>query len=274
MKNLIKRILPTHMIPLAEETYWRLSNRSSNLAFLDQLFMDVDVLKCVVSYNKHGGYCVPLSSRHRPAARKVLTHDIYEPETIEFMAAHCAHGDIVHAGTYFGDFLPALSKALSPGHKVWAFEPNKENYRCAKITLDINTLENVVLTNAGLGARQEALLLQTTDDDGRSLGGASRIVPKGSGGALGTETVPMVAVDDFVASDRHVSVIQLDVEGHEREALSGALQTIRRCLPIIILEVLSQSTLLDSRWFDANIVDLGYRKVGNIHGNAILSSET
>jgi hypothetical protein len=62
-----------------------------------------------IARNYHGQYCVPLASRHSPAARMVLAGDIREAATIDVLRA-AAPGDIVHAGAYFGDFLPALAK--------------------------------------------------------------------------------------------------------------------------------------------------------------------
>ena len=53
---------------------------------------------------------------------------------------------------------------------------------------------------------------------------------------------------------RNVSIIQLDVEGFEQPALKGAMTTIARCRPILILE-----TLADHTWFTERILCLGYR---------------
>ena len=216
---------------------------------------------------------MPLASRHCLAARRILSHEVYEPETIKFIVSHCSNGDVIHAGSYFGDFFPALSKGISPSSKIWAFEPNRENYRCARITLEINDIANVVLTNAGLGAKQEQSLILTADQDGRSLGGASLIIGKHSNAAPFGETVQIVTVDNVVGPERNVSIIQLDVEGHEKEALTGALQTIQRCRPTVILEVLPNSVLLESAWFSDNILSLGYRNVCDIDGNSVFSCE-
>jgi hypothetical protein len=137
------------------------------------------VLDCRLSYNKFGGFCVPASSQHRPAAHAILTGRVWESETIEFITTRCGDGDVVHAGTYFGDFLPALSKACRPDARVWAFEPNTENYRCAKITIGLNGLQNVVLTNAGLGATFTRLPLTS---QGRPRRRAGRQEPVRQGG--------------------------------------------------------------------------------------------
>ena len=189
--------------------------------------LSLPALKCIVSYNKYGGYCVPESSKHRAAARKILSNEVYEPKTIEFLMAHCGNGDVVHAGTYFGDFLPALSHACGSEHKIWAFEPNPENYKCAKITMLINNLDNVELANAGLGEKEEMLLMRTSDESGKALGGASKILIQKETDATGrTDLVQIVTIDNFVPVARQVSIIQLDVEAHQKEALTGSLESI------------------------------------------------
>jgi FkbM family methyltransferase len=227
------------------------------------------VLQCSIAYNKYGGYCVPLSSSHRPAAKKVLSGDIWEPKTIEFLTSRCGAGDIVHAGTFFGDFLPALSKALAQGSRVWAFEPNPENYRCAFMTTYINGLQNVELINAGLGECRGSLRMIVSDTDGISLGGASRIVREADEDRIeGSITVEVVTVDEVIPSDRKISIIQLDVEGFEKPALAGALKSIRRCKPILILE-----SLPDEDWLSTNLLQLGYSIAGKAHDNTILICE-
>lgn len=221
------------------------------------------ILNCAVFYNEFGGYCVPRSSRHRPAAQKIMAGDVWEKPTIAFMTSVCNGGDIVHAGTYFGDFLPALSRAAGHG-TVWAFEPNPENHRCAAITILLNDLRNVHLVNAALDHTSRTAALVTRSGDGRSLGGASHLADAGERGDV---AIPTVAVDDVVPADRHVTVLQLDVEGHEQAALSGAMQTITRCRPTILLETPPQE------WLSAHLLPLGYAVAGTVADNLILQPE-
>lgn len=212
--------------------------------------------------NHYGRYCVPASSRHRPAARAILKGSIWEAETIAFLASRCGDGDIVHAGTYFGDFLPALSKAAAPGARIWAFEPSAENLACAEITLELNDIRNVTLAHAALGDHTGTALLYTGPIGSLPCGGASAIrtmrVPGGN-----YEDVALVSIDGVVPEDRYVSIIQLDVERYEQQALAGALATIRRCLPILVLENLPA----DEQWFREKILALGYRRYGRLDAN-------
>ncbi len=268
MKNTIKKVLPASVIGLAR-TVLRKSNQR-NYPLMSRLSGNDDaVLQCCIAYNKLGAYCVPLASRHRPAAQKIFSGEVWEQKTIEFMSKHCMGGDIVHAGTYFGDFIPALSKACGDAAKVWAFEPNPENYRCAVITTMLNGLHNVELANAGLGSQKDWLSMMVSDENGRALGGASRLVEAGNRNSNGQfAKVEIVKIDEVVPANRNIAILQLDVEGFEQSALSGAIETIKRCKPILILE-----NLPEAGWLAENILQLGYKITGDVCGNTILRVE-
>ena len=208
---------------------------------------------------------MPLSSKHRPAARSIMNGKVFERKTILYITSHCGEGDIVHAGTYFGDFIPVFARACSDQGKVWAFEPNPENYACASITIQINQLTNVILTNAAVGEAAGTAEMKVNDKFGRSSGGGSSIVQKRKT-TTKTIDIPVVAIDDVVPSDRHVSVIQLDVERYEGQALRGALSTIERCRPILMLE-----NVPNDSWFAQHILAMGYEKQEEICGNTVFS---
>lgn len=221
-----------------------------------------------IAYNAYGGYCVPLTSIHRPAAQAIVAGGVWEPETVEFLISHGVSGDIVHAGTFFGDFLPALARSRQGDAKVWAFEPNSENYHCACLTVSLNVLSNVILANQGLGDKREVLTLETREPNGVPLGGASRFTAGETGGMRDSadfEPADVIRLDDVIPEDRTVSVIQLDVEGFERRALDGAIRTIRRCLPVIVVE-----TLPDEDWLAENLWPLGYKVGPTLHENTVL----
>ena len=266
MKQLIKKVLPTSLHPLASRIYHRKRYTPARTRYTGE---NASVLQCCVAYNDLGGYCIPFSSAHRLATRAVMSGGVWEPETIKYLTANCRGGDIVHAGTFFGDFIPALSMACVDGTKLWAFEPHPENYRCAAITILMNGLSNVVLTNAALGPEPSAAPMIVADVTGQPRGGGSTMVgsvrrlPGGGGHQM---MVDVVRVDDIVPSDRRVSILQLDVEGFEQHALSGALNTIRRSKPILVLE-----TLPAQSWLDEHIFPLGYQRTGKVHKNKVLA---
>ena len=85
--------------------------------------------------------------------------------------------------------------------------------------------------------------------------------------ALASARVPVFRIDDLVPGDRHVSMIHLDVERHEREALTGALGTIARCRPAILVE-----TVPEGAWLDAHLAPLGYAVGERVGPNTLLTA--
>jgi FkbM family methyltransferase len=224
----------------------------------------VDAVDCTLCENEFGRYAVPLSSRHRPAAQAVLAGGVWERETIDCIRAH-PERDVVHAGTYFGDFLPALSTAMTPGHTVYAFEPNSENFACAEWTIALNALGNVRLQHAALGDVNSKRAMQTALA-GVALGGMSRITDTSftpTDRPEDYEDVTTVRLDDVLSQDADVGILQLDVEGFEEPALTGALGTIARCRPILILETVPDGFITSS------LMPLGYERAGSVCGNTI-----
>lgn len=186
----------------------------------------------IFARNEYGSYCVPAAAAHRPASQCVMHGQVWERNTIEFMLANSRSGAVITAGAFFGDALPALSRVCE---RVWAFEPNPENHRCAQVTVLLNDLRNVTLCEAGLGEKCEKKQLVVKDYGGRSLGGASQIADITDRGSEAV-AIDMLTIDSVVDEHTDISIIHLDVEGFEEYVLRGARNTIDRYRPLLILE--------------------------------------
>ena len=223
----------------------------------------------MIAYNKYGGYCLPLNSIQRPALQATLRGVVWEKQTLEFMRENCRGVDIIHAGTYFGDFLPRLSGVCDNDAVIWAFEPNPINHHCAEITRLINKLDNVNLHNAGLGQSDTSGVLNTIDPQGRSMGGSSTIIDEDTEiDSAYIETIRIVSLDSVIPKNRNISLLQLDIEGYEKQALLGGMDLIKRCAPILLLE----NPLPDTIWLEKHIFSLGYSVTGVVQGNSILQN--
>jgi len=217
------------------------------------------MVKTVTAKNQYGTYCIPAASKNRASSKKVRSGKVWEQETIDFVVSYCKH-DLIHAGTYFGDMLPAFRNI----HKVWAFEPNTENYECALKTIEINNLQNVNLTNAALGEEAKTATLMV-ERDGKTLGGGCKILDRGplAGkqelGRMGrthkSVKVPMVTIDQAVPRDSIISVIHLDVELYELLVLRGGIETIKKHSPFLVLETHRPNPELQNF-----LSDLGYSR--------------
>lgn len=68
--------------------------------------------------------------------------------------------------------------------------------------------------------------------------------------------VPVVRVDDLALDS--VDLIKIDVEGHEREVIDGAQDTIRRERPVLLVEIEQRHFAHDMRDVFRQILALGY----------------
>ena len=270
--HLIKAIVPLHARQALRRMAVRARIRGKPFPFSVSPPQSETALDCVVAYNRYGAYCVPVSGLRSFAALHVLAGDVWEGATLDFIAAHYDGGDIVHAGAFFGDFLPALALVTAPGNKVWAFEPHPESFRCAQITIDLNRLTNIELINAGLGEQPGAAKLVTHDRRGAGLGGTSTMFPAGSDTHQSADRrsteARIVSIDGAVPEHRRISMIHLDVEGYEERALTGALRTIHRCRPILLVE-----TAPCDAWVAEHLRPLGYRVSDTVLGNTVLRAD-
>ena len=170
-------------------------------------------------------------------------------------------------GHFLVIFYQAISRGISDKAKIWAFEPNPESYRCTQITMMLNDIQNVTLLNAGLGDTPSIISLTTKDKQGVSLGGSSTIADQDNEAGI-TEQIDILTIDGSVPKDRNISILQLDIEGFEKQALMGALETIKRCKPIIILE--DDHGFTKSEWFKDNILSLNYKMDKKLHYNQVI----
>jgi FkbM family methyltransferase len=182
---------------------------------------------------------------------------------------HAQSGDVVHAGAYFGDFLPALETGTPDGTMIWAFEPSEENFRCSQITVLINNLQRVRLFNAALGTTRGYARLVQADATGWPLGSGSYIDQESQASDPGSSCVEVLALDSLLDPSRTVSVIHLDTEGFELSALEGAIETIGTHRPILILEKWNEAGIEDQPWFRQHILESGYELIEEIEGNLV-----
>jgi FkbM family methyltransferase len=114
--------------------------------------------------------------------------------------------------------------------KIYSFEPNPTTFELLKINTQN---KNISSFNLGLGSKKEKLLLfESLENNGTSSLNMDKSVHKGK-----AYTVDIDTLDNFDFSNELVSVIKIDVEGHEFEVLQGGKKLIDEMRPIIILEV-------------------------------------
>ena len=122
-------------------------------------------------------------------------------------------------GAYNGDTAAEFIEACGNNFRhIYAFEPNPKNFR--KLTKNLPESEKITLFNAAAGSENSTVKISANE------GRMSR--ENGSGK---TVEIPVLAVDEAVPEN--VTVLKLDVEGGEREAILGARRHIENSAKIL-----------------------------------------
>ena len=149
----------------------------------------------------------------------------WSPQIIEAFREHVEPGTTaIDVGAHIGSLTVPLADLVGPEGKVYAFEPQRLVYRELYHNLKLNGFAHA--TPLLLAASSEAGSLEMDPpfvDDGWA-----RI---GKGG----ERVEARTIDSFGFTN--VSLIKIDVEGHELEVLKGATETILSSHPVLIIEM-------------------------------------
>ena len=116
---------------------------------------------------------------------------------------------------------------------VVAFEPDPFNAWLLDRNLTENGIENVIVSNAAVGAQSGNIRLHRYKSS--NYGRHSLLVDYG----YGSRMVPIVDLDNALhqlgLADQPVNVLKIDVEGYEPAVIAGATKTLERT-PAIILE--------------------------------------
>lgn len=129
----------------------------------------------------------------------------------------------VQAGGNLGVFPKRLAEVFAT---VYCFEPAADLF---VMMLKNAPAENIVRFQAALGDRHELVGTSRIRRDGKPNHheGITHVVPGG--------TVPTIRIDDLGL--RVCDLIYLDIEGSELDALRGAQETLRRCRPVVAVEI-------------------------------------
>jgi FkbM family methyltransferase len=159
------------------------------------------------------------------------------------LIAAAAHGKVaVDAGAHFGILSCAMAAKFEVVH---AFETNEDNYLLLCANAALQPAGRIVAHHLGLYDRETELSLSRVEDqeinipDCKDLADAFRMVdnvgaltfsPNGSKvGKVHAVTLDSVGLQD-------VGFIKIDCQGADGAVILGALDTIRRCRPVVVFE--------------------------------------
>ncbi len=169
----------------------------------------------------------------------IRTRGSWGPEQVDLFKRLVQPGEtVLDIGANIGHHSVVLSKLVGPAGRVLAFEPQPFVFRVLEANLALNECANCESYRLALGNSNSQSCMAPLDyeRDAWNVGGLglSDTGRDPSGGQF--VAVQVRRLDDLLPGLK-VDFIKCDAEGFDHEVLKGALQTLLRCKPIILVEV-------------------------------------
>ncbi len=157
----------------------------------------------------------------------------YEPYFTKLLLRNIGLGDTVFdVGANIGFDTINMAKKVGPRGRVFAIEPEGDNFEILKKNIATNKLDNVILIKAALGEKDRQIKLYKS----RENYGDHKVYNDGSKRL--TEIVEVKMLDNLVKEYEinKISLIKSDTQGYEPAVFSGGKNTLKRDRPILFFE--------------------------------------
>lgn len=141
---------------------------------------------------------------------------------------------VIDVGANIGEFSLKTAQLIGRLGRVYAFEPDPENFERMKKNVSLNPELSLRISarNLGLGETQGQVKLAVVNSTNR---GMNRVVND----AAQFANVPLTTIDMFAKSEHihQINWIKIDVEGYELKVLKGAKETLEQLRPSLFIEL-------------------------------------
>lgn len=173
----------------------------------------------------HNGFYYPVNNQC-PVIKKMLRDGVWERKIRAIFDAYVQPDWIcVDVGTYIGMHTTYLA---SKSQYVIGFEAQPLIHNCLLKTLNAKGMGNTIVYNVALSNCKGSTTIKTNNNGDASLEGIRDHRFKWS------YPVKKNTLDSYKIP--RIDLMKIDIEGSEWDMLEGAIETIKRTRPIIILE--------------------------------------
>ena len=237
LKSLLRRTIGHHV----GQTLFRVSRGSNNSVAI------------------HGHTMVIGTKTHHPPIAMAM--GTYEEETTRLFVKIIEPGmTVVDIGAHVGYYTLLAAQNTGPSGKVYAFEPESNNFALLEKNVELNNYGNIHTENKAISNSTGPRELFITNLDSGRHSMYKHEISQTNGLSIDT-----VTLDDFLEqiSCSHVDLIKIDVEGAELEVLQGMRRLINNANKMaLILEFNPQLLInagVDPFRFPQSLADYGFK---------------
>ena len=186
----------------------------------------------------------------------------HEPEIFRFLDNYICDGMVfLDVGANIGAYSLFAAKRVSPGGKVYAFEPQHETFARLIHNIELNEFDNIIAEHCAVGCTEGEVEIVKDSDTAKSYVKSFALLE----GDNQLERCPVATIDGCLGhgSVERVDYLKIDVEGVEYNVLKGGENFIKKHVPSIIQVELFDDLLCRSGSSVAKVCELleifGYR---------------
>jgi FkbM family methyltransferase len=166
---------------------------------------------------------------NEPATRRIQVRGSIDPIMEWTIRRYARTGTVaVDIGANLGLLSLVMADRVGPEGTVYAIEPNTKVYPYAKTLFHLNAIKNVKWLDCACSDKEETVRFHLDDSDHTK----SRISAEGE---YEIRTLPLDLI--LAKNDKPLSLIKIDVEGHELKVLGGSIKTLKVEKPALVFEV-------------------------------------
>ena len=163
------------------------------------------------------------------------------------MSQFIKKGDtVIDIGANIGTTVLSLSKHVGENGKVLAFEPQSHIAQCLNTNLTLNDIINVIVDNAAISKKCGWAKINDKEFEKNGRYGEASISKDG------TTKVRTTTIDEIEVEN--CSLIKIDIEGHEWDAILGGEKFLKKHRPTLYMEAKNDQigTKKFIKWFFDN----------------------
>lgn len=174
---------------------------------------------------------------------------------------------VIECGCHIGTHTLPLASLCKT---FYGFEPMPNTYDILNKNIELNNITNAIIYKKGVSNKEDITQYCWIPEnnpggsglDNNPMGIPSWITPTNKNIKVELTTIDLLQLDKL-------DFIKIDVEGYETFVIDGAINTIRKCRPVIIMEVwknhYGEFDINHTKTMFKNILELGY-EVLHING--------
>lgn len=176
-------------------------------------------------------------------------------------------GLILDVGAHIGYTTSLFLGAMSPGSRIYAFEPEPENYAFLCETIERRGARaQAVAVHAAVGDAEGSVDLWRNPEHPGDHRVATDAFRRQATGGVATTAVRLVSLDGFLASvgeaETPVAFVKIDVQGYEPAVCRGMTKLMERCPDVTVAVEFAPRELRSQDFAAADLVsffrDRGY----------------